>query len=124
MSGREGINDLKDFKDFKDFKVVKVSPNTNGVGWRPPHPLAAETLPHKRRPERNGRFALKGMCQTCKQSGTCLSMQNGSILRYCRRLCGWKKGFEPSTFGTTIRHSNQLSYIHHLDPVSRIGVQK
>ena len=27
---------------------------------------------------------------------------------------GWKKGFEPSTFGTTIRHSNQLSYIHHL----------
>ncbi len=29
---------------------------------------------------------------------------------------GWKKGFEPSTFGTTIRHSNQLSYIHHLIP--------
>ena len=24
-------------------------------------------------------------------------------------------GFEPTTFGTTIRHSNQLSYIHHLD---------
>ena len=37
---------------------------------------------------------------------------------------GWKMGFEPTTFGTTIRHSNQLSYIHHLDPVSRIGVQK
>ena len=23
-------------------------------------------------------------------------------------------GFEPTTFGTTIRHSNQLSYIHHI----------
>ena len=27
---------------------------------------------------------------------------------------GWIKGFEPSTLGTTIRCSNQLSYIHHL----------
>ena len=27
---------------------------------------------------------------------------------------GWKKGLEPSTFGTTIRRSNRLSYIHHL----------
>ncbi len=23
-------------------------------------------------------------------------------------------GFEPTTFGTTIRHSNQLSYIHRV----------
>ena len=34
---------------------------------------------------------------------------------------GWKMGFEPTTFGTTIRHSNRLSYIHHLDSISRIG---
>ena len=30
------------------------------------------------------------------------------------RFFGWKMGFEPTTFGTTIRHSNQLSYIHHM----------
>ena len=38
-------------------------------------------------------------------------------------LPGWKKGFEPSTFGTTIRHSNQLSYIHHIDPPKHTPVQ-
>ncbi len=27
---------------------------------------------------------------------------------------GWVKGFEPSTPGTTIRYSNQLSYTHHI----------
>ena len=36
-------------------------------------------------------------------------------------------GFEPTTLGTTILYSNQLSYIHHLDPLAktrfRIGVQ-
>ena len=30
-------------------------------------------------------------------------------------LFGWKKGLEPSTFGTTIRRSNRLSYIHRVD---------
>lgn len=28
------------------------------------------------------------------------------------QLPGWKMGFEPTTHGTTIRYSNQLSYIH------------
>jgi hypothetical protein len=28
---------------------------------------------------------------------------------------GWKIGLEPTTFGTTIRRSNRLSYIHHVD---------
>jgi hypothetical protein len=27
---------------------------------------------------------------------------------------GWKIGFEPTTSGTTIQRSNQLSYIHRL----------
>ncbi len=29
-------------------------------------------------------------------------------------LSGWEMGFEPTTHGTTIRYSNQLSYTHHL----------
>ena len=29
-------------------------------------------------------------------------------------LVGWVKGLEPSTPGTTIRCSNQLSYTHHI----------
>lgn len=33
-------------------------------------------------------------------------------LSFCE--VGWKTGLEPATFGTTIRHSNQLSYIHHI----------
>jgi hypothetical protein len=29
-------------------------------------------------------------------------------------FAGWKMGFEPTTFGTTIRRSNLLNYIHRL----------
>ena len=32
---------------------------------------------------------------------------------------GWVKGLEPSTLGTTIRCSNQLSYTHHILFASR-----
>ncbi len=35
-------------------------------------------------------------------------------LRPFRLHVGWVKGFEPSTPGTTIRCSNQLSYTHHI----------
>lgn len=35
-------------------------------------------------------------------------------LRPLRLHVGWVKGLEPSTPGTTIRCSNQLSYTHHI----------
>ncbi len=40
------------------------------------------------------------------------------------RFFGWKMGFEPTTFGTTIRHSNQLSYIHHIGSLSKTVAQR
>ena len=36
-------------------------------------------------------------------------------------LSGWKMGFEPTTPGTTIQCSNQLSYIHHVVPNIQFG---
>ena len=39
------------------------------------------------------------------------------MLLHIPSLFGWKMGLEPTTFGTTIRRSNRLNYIH------RIGVQ-
>ena len=34
-------------------------------------------------------------------------------------LVGWVKGLEPSTPGTTIRCSSQLSYTHHIERAAR-----
>ena len=44
-------------------------------------------------------------------------------LRPERLRMGWVKGLEPSTPGTTIRCSNQLSYTHHIADCSQIGSQ-
>ena len=37
---------------------------------------------------------------------------------------GWKMGFEPTTPGTTIQCSNQLSYNHHLIALKRCKDKK
>ncbi len=37
-----------------------------------------------------------------------------AALRRRQTVVGWVKGLEPSTPGTTIRCSNQLSYTHHM----------
>ena len=62
------------------------------------------------------------------QSGGVEDCKNKKTVRACASDCfskfyGWKMGFEPTTFGTTIRHSNRLSYIHHIDLEFQIGVQ-
>ena len=48
-------------------------------------------------------------------------IRNSFTLKITRCVCsasqgymGWVKGLEPSTLGTTIRCSNQLSYTHHI----------
>ena len=37
-------------------------------------------------------------------------------------LLGWEMGLEPTTPGTTIRCSNQLSYTHHISTVQLSGI--
>ena len=46
-----------------------------------------------------------------------VEMKKPPSLRKAVLFVGWKTGFEPATSGTTIQHSNLLSYIH------RLGVQ-
>ena len=43
-------------------------------------------------------------------------MRDRDLLPIPHLLVGWVKGLEPSTPGTTIRCSNQLSYTHHIEP--------
>ena len=47
----------------------------------------------------------------------CQGKEPEQKLRLFRLIVGWVKGLEPSTPGTTIRCSNQLSYTHHITDV-------
>ena len=56
-------------------------------------------------------------------------IRNSFTLKITRCVCsasqgymGWVKGLEPSTLGTTIRCSNQLSYTHHIHVMTAIAV--
>jgi hypothetical protein len=53
-------------------------------------------------------------------SGT--SLQGGRI-NGLPQVLGWVKGFEPSTLGTTIRCSNQLSYTHRVILARQEGLE-
>lgn len=41
-------------------------------------------------------------------------MKKSSQIDYSSLFNGWQMGFEPTTNGTTIHYSNQLSYSHRL----------
>ena len=53
----------------------------------------------------------------CLQTSLCQGIKNKkmSFDIFLLRNLGWKMGFEPTTLGTTILYSNQLSYIHRVD---------
>ena len=57
----------------------------------------------------------------CLQTSLCQGIKNKkmSFDIFLLRNLGWKMGFEPTTLGTTILYSNQLSYIHHQRFVSK-----
>ena len=38
-----------------------------------------------------------------------------ALIYFVAIATGWVEGFEPSTFGTTIRRANQLCHTHHTD---------
>ena len=49
-------------------------------------------------------------------------MRDRDLLPIPHLLVGWVKGLEPSTPGTTIRCSNQLSYTHHMKPQGTLPI--
>ena len=64
---------------------------------------------------------VKGRCLTAWRRPPYSFARNSVTLKITRCVrsasqgyMGWVKGLEPSTLGTTIRCSNQLSYTHHI----------
>ena len=74
------------------------------------HPLAAGALPKFE--SGSATYFLLYIVARKQAFATIYNKKSLAIARLSN--FGWKMGFEPTTFGTTIRHSNRLSYIHHI----------
>ena len=75
------------------------------------------TLTNKSRAQK-ARFLVEELSAACRRKAHTTKKRKVKTLRL---LLGWKMGLEPTTLGTTILYSNQLSYIHHLDLITQIG---
>ena len=81
---------------------------TRTCEWRSQSPMCYRfTTPLRRRPA-HGAVSLPTRC-VCRLQGKTAGLDIPPIPLFV----GWVKGLEPSTPGTTIRCSNQLSYTHH-----------
>ena len=73
---------------------------------------------YKQKQSAEGAFLVEELSAACRQEAHTTKKRKAKTLRL---LLGWKMGLEPTTLGTTILYSNQLSYIHHLDLITQIG---
>ena len=78
----------------------------NWLGWRDSNPLYQSQ-------------SLRCYHYTTSHHLSCFIVSKGRAFVRPSLYMGWVKGLEPSTPGTTIRCSNQLSYTHHIIHLAR-----